>query len=151
MAVPRPQSASAKSTGTATTFIPDTGNINNNPRVRITGDSTYSGGTDIIGGRQLIQLGTSTVKDGSGNIVSGPLGTGTITVSDTVGNDQGAHLVAWGANRTLDNPIAFTATGTTFNFASTLDDTGHYSLTLGGAITDTGKRDIDNGKYNWRD
>ena len=54
----------SKVTGTTTTYIPDTGNLNNNPRVRITGDNTYSGGTDIIGGRQLIQLGTSTVMSG---------------------------------------------------------------------------------------
>jgi fibronectin-binding autotransporter adhesin len=125
----------SKVTGTTTTFAYDTGNINNNPRVRISGDSTYSGGTTIIGGRQLIQLGTSTVMSGS-TIVSGPLGTGTITVTDTTGSDQGAHLVAFGANRTLNNPIAFTATGTVFNFTSSLDDAGqHNTLTLGGDIS----------------
>ena len=98
----------SKVTGSATTYVLDTGNLNNNPRMRITGDNTYSAGTDIIGGRQLIQLGTSTVMSGP-TIVSGPFGTGTITVSDTTGNDQGAFLVAYGADRTLDNPIAFTA------------------------------------------
>src|SRR4029078_1203280 len=85
-------------------------------------------------GRQLIQLGSSTVKSGS-TIISGPLGTGTITVSHTTGSDQGAPLVAWGADRTLDTPITFTTTGTTFNFASTNDGDTQHTLTLGGTIT----------------
>ena len=40
-------------------------------------------------------------------------------------------MVAWGADRRLDNPITLNGT---FNFASTLDDTQH-TLTLGGDIT----------------
>ena len=123
----------SKVSGSATTYVLDTGNLNNNPRIRITGDNTYMPGTDIIGGRQFIQLGTSTVMSGS-TIVSGPLGTGTITLSDTTGNAQAPYLIAWGADRTLNNPIAFTANGTALSFASSVDDSRH-TLTLGGNIS----------------
>ncbi len=110
-------------------------NNNNNPRTRITSDNTYSGGTTILGNRQLIELGSSSVKSGA-TIISGPFGTGTVTETNDTGNDQTPFFVAWGADRTLDNPITLgsaTASGT-INFGSTSDDTTH-TLTLTGDVT----------------
>jgi autotransporter-associated beta strand protein len=108
------------------------GSVNTNPRIRISGDNTYSGGTNIAGARQLIQLNTSSVTNQSGNILSGPLGTGVITETNEPGTDQTPFLVAWGADRTLHNPITLNGT---LNFAASLDDTAQHTLTLGGNIT----------------
>src|SRR5262245_44978953 len=112
----------SKATGSATTLTFDSGNINNSPRVRISGDNTYSGGTDIIGGRQLTQLLTSAVTGGGGAIVSGPFGTGTINisteslVSGTITN-QNPYFQPYGADRTVSNDInlnnVLTSTGST--------------------------------------
>src|SRR4029079_1863092 len=51
----------SKATGSATSITFDSGGINTPTRVRISGDNTYSGGTEIIGGRQLIQLNSNPV------------------------------------------------------------------------------------------
>jgi fibronectin-binding autotransporter adhesin len=115
-------------------------NHNANMRVRIAGDNTYSGGTDILGARQDIQIASSSVKSGNA-IVSGPFGTNAITVTPDVGfagaNNQNPYFQAYGADREVDNDI--TVNGSML-FASSLDDTSsgdtaHRTLTLGGTIT----------------
>jgi autotransporter-associated beta strand protein len=140
----------SKITGTTTTFSLDSGNINNNPRIRFNSDSTYSGGTEIIGGRQLMQFNTSSVPG-----VSGPLGLGPITirteslVSGSITN-QTPYFSPFGADRSLDNDIilnnVITNTGGTpgnsfprlNNSGATTDasdDTALRTLTLNGAIS----------------
>jgi autotransporter-associated beta strand protein len=136
----------SKATGSATTFAYDTGNINTTTRIRISGNNTYSGGTDILGGRQLIQINSNSVAG-----VSGPFGTGPITVhteslvSGTI-NNQAPYFSPFGADRTLSNDFllnnVLTSTGSTpvqsyptmYN-AGTLEDTSARMLTLNGAIS----------------
>jgi autotransporter-associated beta strand protein len=147
-------------------------NMNANGRVRIGGNSTYTGGTSILGGRQLVQIASSSVKSGS-VITSGPFGTGLITImQDAVlsgtgtaitngTNDQNVGWGAYGADRTIDNDIrldmnvAHTVNPTPVDvavtplwyFQSTSDDqisgaTAHRTLTLNGTITLNGGASI---------
>lgn len=135
-----------KATGTTTSIAYDTGNINTTTRVRLSGNNTYSGGTDIIGGRQIIQLNSNSVAG-----VSGPLGTGPITIhtdaplAGGLPNNQAPYFSPFGADRTLYNDIIMnnviantTATPgqsypTMYNVGSS-GDTAH-TLTLNGAIS----------------
>jgi hypothetical protein len=134
-----------KATGTTTSISYDSGNINTTTRVRLSGDNTYSAGTEIIGGRQLVQLNSNSVAG-----VSGPLGTGPIAihteslVSGAITN-QAPYFSPFGADRTLYNDInlinVLTSTGSTpiqsyptmYNVGSA-GDTLH-TLTLNGAIS----------------
>src|SRR4029079_1472577 len=136
-----------KATGTTTSISYDSGNINTTTRVRISGDNTYSGGTEIIGGRQLVQLNSNSVAG-----VSGPLGTGPITIhtdsllSGSV-NNQAPYFSPFGADRTLYNDIilnnVLTASATpptqvqsypTMYNVGSAGDTPH-TLTLNGTIS----------------
>jgi len=135
----------SKATGTTTSITYDSGNINTTTRVRLSGDNTYSGGTDIVGGRQIVQLNSNSVAG-----VSGPLGTGPITihteslVTGTITN-QAPYFSPFGADRTLYNDIILnnilTTTGgtpiqsypTMYNVGSAGDTT--HILTLNGAIS----------------
>lgn len=140
-----------KATGTTTSINYDTGNINTTTRVRISGNNTYSGGTEIIGGRQIIQLNSNSVAG-----VSGPLGTGPIIIhtdaplAGGLPNNQHPYFSPFGADRTLYNDIIMTnviantaAVGnppvlaqsypTMYNVGSS-GDTAH-TLTLNGAVS----------------
>ena len=114
-----PSSVAYSKTVANESFSPTSG-VNNNAmmRTRIFGNSTYSGGTSIRGGRQVLQIVVSSVTSGS-TIVSGPFGTGTIDMlheNFTSINNQNPLFQAWGADRTIDNPI--TIEGTAVNDAS---------------------------------
>jgi fibronectin-binding autotransporter adhesin len=118
----------------------DTGNINTLTRVRISGNNTYSGGTDILGGRQIIQIGSSSVKSGS-TIVSGPFGTGPINTKNdnfTGVNNQTPYFQAYGADQTVDNDINCD-TQCTINIVGSTgtqnEDTGVHMLTFAGTLT----------------
>ena len=69
------------------------GNSDATSVVQLSGQNTYTGGTTISspdissGSNANIGLGSSTILDGGGNIISGPLGTGTLNIgSATIGN-----------------------------------------------------------------
>lgn len=61
------------------------------------GVNTYSGGTRLVGGGLLVDT-NSKIEDG--NIVSGPIGTGTLTIE---GGEMGVFFI--NSITTLDNPI----------------------------------------------
>lgn len=87
--------------------------------------NTYTGGTHVIGGELFV--GSSTLGS-PGNVLSGPVGTGTLTF------DNGTEFSPT-ANVTLANAIAFN--GTVDN-----DDGGGNSMTLTGLISGSGT-------YSW--
>jgi autotransporter-associated beta strand protein len=155
-----PSSVAYSKTAANESFSPTSG-VNNNAmmRIRIAGNSTYSGGTTIRGGRQVLQIGNSSVTNGS-TIVSGPFGTGTIDIlhefSTTSNNNQNPLMQAFGADRTIDNPMiiedkAVNDSNTTLvipnnniQFTSTKDDTensatAHRKLTFNGLVTIKGE------------
>ncbi len=114
---------------------------------RVNGASTYVGGTN---GTQLeqpngyYQLGRDTAVTGN-TINSGPFGTGTVVpVSNTNNTNLPATLEAFGADRTLANPIslasgtlAVDSAATRFGTGTALgaDPTGPHTLTLSGVIS----------------
>src|SRR5262249_12977006 len=69
-------------------------------------------------------IGVSTVLDGTGAIVSGPFGTGTVTSN----NGTPQVLQPSGGDRTVANPVTFT-----FGLFFANDATGNFNLTLTGA------------------
>jgi len=87
--------------------------------------NTYTGGTDVISGELFV--GNSTTG-APGSVVSGPVGTGTLTFED------GTEFSPT-ANVTLANAIAFN--GTVDN-----DDGGANSMTLSGLVSGSGT-------YSW--
>ena len=95
------------------------------------GINTYSGGTTIQSAR--VQLGGSSYFSGPADnptaILSGPLGTGTITIAGGESN-RGAMFEAVGGPVTLVNPLAAlsTAGNTTISFG------GHEALTFTRAL-----------------
>ena len=83
--------------------------------------NTYSGGTTLVGG--ILQIGADTTV-GGGVVTSGPLGTGTLTLSGgTLQNDSGA-------SRTLANAISILGN-------VTLGSAGANGLNLSGPNTVT--------------
>jgi hypothetical protein len=112
------------------------GSVNGNNTVRILGTNTYSGNTDIKGSRQIMELGTSTQKNGQGQIISGPFGTGAITSTESQGSSQYPAYEPYLANRTLDNDITMKGLFVvTNNTTGTGNPGGPYTLTLNGPIT----------------
>jgi autotransporter-associated beta strand protein len=73
-----------------------------------------------------VQIGSSSVLSGP-TIVSGPLGTGTVTIS----SGAGSSLEAFGAARTVDNPFNLSTNQSLLMVQGTQD------LTLSGAISGT--------------
>ncbi|HEY1378950.1 MAG TPA: hypothetical protein VGF55_19265 [Gemmataceae bacterium] len=93
--------------------------------VALNAQNTYSGGTSFGGSaQQPIRIGVSTVLDGTGAIVSGPFGTGTVTSN----NGTPQVLQPSGGDRTVANPLTFT-----FGLFFANDATGNFNLTLTGA------------------
>ena len=100
---------------------------------RLLGTNTFSGGASTYGSKQVIQLGSSTVKSGS-TIVSGPLGTGGITINPASPSNGGiTYLEAYGGNRTLDNDIEMVHTASLY--VTTSVGEANHSLTLNGTVT----------------
>ena len=97
--------------------------------VALTAANTYSGGTTLYNGRLV--LGTSSFSS-EGTIISGPLGTGTLTVSSYQPND--AFLEVSTPGLAIGNAIYLSDVGDD----ATLNVGGSNSFTLGGNITGTG-------------
>lgn len=108
------------------------GNANNQGSVRLSaqsngyGTSTFAGGLVISAGR--MEINADTYYTGSADnptILSGPLGTGTLTFGSGNAN-AGGEIDAFGADRTIVNALAAmsTAADTTVTFG------GHYDLTF---------------------
>ncbi|TCO92740.1 autotransporter-associated beta strand protein [Chthoniobacter flavus] len=108
------------------------GNANVQGSVRLSaqangyGTNTFTGGLVLSAGR--LQINSDTYYTGpadSPTILSGPLGTGTLTFGSGNGN-AGGEIVAYGADRTVVNAMAAmsTAADTTVTFG------GHYDLTF---------------------
>ncbi len=76
----------------------------------LAGDNTYSGGTTVRGG--LLLAGSNVVRGEGNQIVSGPFGTGTVTLD---GGGVGAV-----AGYTLANPISFGTAGGTLGGSGTI-------------------------------
>jgi autotransporter-associated beta strand protein len=116
------------------------GSANAVSAVRILGTNTYSGDTNILGSREIIQLGTSTVKNGQGQIISGPLGTGRIISTENpncgtgICSSQFPAYQPWGADRTLDNDITMRGIFLVSQVNDTAGITPH-TLTFNGTIT----------------
>jgi fibronectin-binding autotransporter adhesin len=91
--------------------------------IQLLAANTYAGGTVLGGPATTYVINTSTVKDGSGNIISGPFGTGNINTNSF----NTAPQIRGGAT-TLDNTMTWTS-----GFAWNASSTG--PLTLNGAIT----------------
>ena len=106
------------------------GGATNPSVVRLSGQNTFSAMTVNAGaptsttGDANIQIGSDSTLSGP-TIVSGPLGTGTVTVSSSTGT----AFEAFGAARTVDNPFTFSTN------QSNLMVQGSQDLTLNGAIS----------------
>ncbi len=85
--------------------------------------NNFTGGINLSGGGLLISGGNSNPTSGGGGIISGPLGTGTLTVS-------GGAVLLVDASRTIANNIVF---NTNPIFDSTINTAA--TLTLNGMIT----------------
>lgn len=96
--------------------------INQRMRLRLNGNSTYSGGTTINEHKQNIQIGSSSTG------TSGPFGTGTITLAP---GSAAMYFQPVDADRTISNNITL---NNSFTAATWLGDT-KYKLTLTGLIT----------------
>lgn len=108
------------------------GNANVQGSVRLSaqangyGTNTFTGGLVLSAGR--LQINADTYYTGPADnptILSGPLGTGTLTFGSGNGN-AGGEIVAYGADRTIVNALGAmsTAADTTTTFG------GHYDLTF---------------------
>ena len=99
-----------------------------NSNVTLSGANTYAGGTQVVTG--TLNLGSSTAVAGS-TIVSGPVGTGTLTIGspDTLGAAAEPTLLAVGAARTIANPVAVA---------------NHFAVTGTNALTFSGATDLGN-------
>ncbi len=97
----------------------------------LNGASTYSGGTTPATG--YIGLGTSTTVDGGGTVLSGPIGTGPLSLfpDSTTSTTGSGGLLAFGGPRTIANPIQYQS-GTN---NLTLIIGGTNALTFSGPIT----------------
>ena len=100
-----------------------------NGLLQLSGQSTFTGGLDITGGGVVIGA-SSTPVGGGGGLISGPLGTGAVTV------ESGASLLGTGtASFQIGNDIAFAGTPT---FDSTNLSNTAFTLTLEGNLTGAG-------------
>ncbi|MBI5423863.1 MAG: autotransporter-associated beta strand repeat-containing protein [Opitutae bacterium] len=105
-------------TSSNTTVIPVSAALvkNGNETLTLTGQSTYSGGTTINAGKIVAGSSTTFVSD---SLVSGPLGTGTVTLNGgQLGFTNGATIV---------NPIVFGTNGGTLSGNTTFNQ----SITVG--------------------
>ena len=101
----------------------------------LSGASTYSGGTTLSAG--TLTIGASSTPSTAGSTVtSGPLGTGTLTLS-------GGTLTYSNAAITIANPIAVTASTTTNITALSTNN-----LTLNGNITGSGTLTENSGSFS---
>jgi autotransporter-associated beta strand protein len=101
----------------------------------LSGQNTYSGSTafNTLQSVGILGVGSSSIVT-SGSLVSGPLGTGTLTLSN------GSFVMAHGAARSVANPVSWPA-------AATVNFGGDYDLTFSGSIalgTTTSQNTIDN-------
>jgi autotransporter-associated beta strand protein len=72
----------------------------------LNGTNTYKGGTTPTTG--VIAFGTNTTTNVVGAVVSGPIGTGPLYVVPETPNATGSgQVIAWGAARTIANPIQY--------------------------------------------
>ncbi|MGD0260071.1 MAG: autotransporter-associated beta strand repeat-containing protein [Verrucomicrobiota bacterium] len=70
--------------------------------------NTYSGGTTPTTG--TIAFGIDTAVDGSGNVLSGPIGTGPLYLAPETPDLTGSGTVlAWGGAHTIANPIQYSS------------------------------------------
>ena len=109
-------------------------NANNAPN---NGANTYSGGLTLLGalapapnGARMLPFEAAATVDGNGDVISGPYGTGTITIGEAATDKVQVYFQV--ANRTIDNDIVVnSAVGTDTAGAFRVESGGH---TINGAI-----------------
>ena len=100
------------------------------------GQSTFTGGLTITNG--ILRVGAAATLDESGNIVSSPFGTGTVTLNNGTIQNHGDSNYEY-SSPTISNDIIL-ADGT----ASSLRSGWSKSLTISGDISGTGQLQIAN-------
>ncbi|MGL4942124.1 MAG: autotransporter-associated beta strand repeat-containing protein [Thermoguttaceae bacterium] len=119
----------------------------------LSGANTYSGGTQLTAG--TLTVGASSIVDAKGVITSGPLGTGTVSVTnnatlasknDAAYNVANAISITDAKTLTVENTNAntFTLSGV-IGGAGNLTKTGNGELVLSGANTYSGVTKVDGG------
>jgi fibronectin-binding autotransporter adhesin len=116
--------------GNATVTLQSDGNLGatnfQKGTIVFNGQSTFSGGFNQLSPSGVImQVGTSSIVDGSGQLVSGPFGTGPVTFN----NSSNSPLQAVGADQSIANAVVL-STGCTISNAST-----PHNLTFSGPFT----------------
>ncbi|MEY4245434.1 MAG: hypothetical protein RLZZ245_3019, partial [Verrucomicrobiota bacterium] len=104
---------------------------NNASNVPNSANNTYSGGLTLMGaiapatnGLRIVPAAATATLDEAGNILSGPYGTGTLTIGESATDKVQVYLQA--ANRVIDNDIVVnSATGTDTVAAFRVESTGH--------------------------
>jgi len=112
---------------TLTYGVTNAGATGTSGTVQLLAANTYAGGTVVGGPFTTYVLGTSTMTDGSGNVLSGPFGTGNVNLNSF----NSAPQLQPSGNTTLANTMTWNS-----GFMLTNGSTG--DLTLTGAITLTG-------------